>query len=54
MIIDEIREMANKTYQEVVNGNDKILQNASCDFKLLEKAADEYEFRKGEPTCQNN
>jgi protein AbiQ len=54
LIIDEIREMANKTYQEVVNGNDKILQNASCDFKLLEKAADEYEFRKGEPTCQNN
>ena len=54
LIIDEIREMANKTYQEVVNGNDKILQNASCDFKLLEKAADEYELKKGEPTCQNN
>ena len=54
LIIDEIRKMANKTYQEVVNGNDKILQNASCDFKLLEKAADEYALKKGEPTCQNN
>lgn len=41
-IADDIREMALDTYNSVIEGNDRALLNASCDFKLLEEASKVY------------
>ncbi len=41
-IVDDIQKMALSTYNDVVSGKNKGLASASCDFKLLEKAAKEY------------
>lgn len=41
-IEDDIKVMAENTYNSVVAGNDLALVNASCDFKLLENAAKKY------------
>lgn len=38
----EIRTMALVTYNSVIDGKDKGLLHASCDFKLLESAAQNY------------
>jgi len=41
-ITDDIKKMAEDTYHAVVSGKDASLINASCDFKLLETAAQNY------------
>ena len=41
-IKDDIKAMASVTYNAVIAGTDKRLIRASCDFKLLEKAAVSY------------
>lgn len=41
-ITTDIKEMAENTYNGVISGTDAALINASCDFKLLEKAAKNY------------
>lgn len=41
-IVGEIKKMALDTYNTVNEGKDSRLINASCDFKLLEEAADKY------------
>jgi len=41
-IVDDIKQMAKDTYDEVVSGTNAALVNASCDFKLLEYAAKNY------------
>lgn len=38
-ITDNIKKMAEETYNGVISGTDSALVNASCDFKLLEDAA---------------
>ncbi len=45
-IADDIKEMAFSTYNSVVEGSDKALMKASCDFKLLEEASKEYLKKK--------
>lgn len=45
-IIEDIKKMALDTYNDVISGKNKELVNASCDFKLLEKAAKEYSNKK--------
>ena len=42
-IAEDIKKMALDTYNSVNAGKDSRLINASCDFKLLEAAADKYE-----------
>lgn len=42
-IADDIRKMAIDTYNTVLEGKDKRLLSASCDFKLLEEAAEQYQ-----------
>ncbi len=41
-IVDDIKKMALDTYNSVIEGKDKGLISASCDFKLLEDAAKKY------------
>lgn len=41
-IANDIRKMAQKTYNDVIGGKDKGLIRASCDFKLLEEASQRY------------
>ena len=41
-ITTDIKEMAEDTYNGVISGADAALINASCDFKLLEEAAQNY------------
>jgi protein AbiQ len=41
-IIDDIKQMAEDTYNKVIEGADSALINASCDFKLLEDASKKY------------
>lgn len=41
-ITEEIKKMAKDTYDAVSKGDDPSLQNASCDFKLLEEASKKY------------
>lgn len=41
-IANDIREMAQETYNDVIEGKDKGLIYASCDFKLLEEASQRY------------
>jgi protein AbiQ len=41
-IEDDIKKMAQNTYDAVVKGSDKGLVKASCDFRLLEEAAKKY------------
>ena len=41
-ITDDIKKMAEETYNDVISGTDSALVNASCDFKLLEDAAKNY------------
>lgn len=41
-ITDDIKEMAEETYNGVISSKDSALVNASCDFKLLEDAAKNY------------
>lgn len=41
-ILDEIYDMAKKTYDDVVNNKDTILKNNACDFKILESALANY------------
>ena len=47
-ITDDIKRMAEDTYNGVLDGTDSELVNASCDFKLLEDAAKNYK-----PSSQN-
>lgn len=42
-ITDDIKQMAEDTYNDVITGTDVSLVKASCDFKLLEEAAGKYE-----------
>lgn len=46
-IAEDIKKKALDTYNEVVQGRDKGVVNASCDFKLLETASSEYVQRNG-------
>ena len=39
---DKIFKRAYKTYNRVIAGNNSILMKNSCDYKLLEKAYNEY------------
>lgn len=41
-IADTIKQMAKDTYKNVIDGTDSSLVNASCDFRLLENAAKNY------------
>lgn len=41
-IVSDIKQMAKDTYNSVISGTDASLKHASCDFKLLEKAAKNY------------
>lgn len=41
-IEEEIKQMAEVTYNTVINGDDSSLMKASCDFKLLEEASKKY------------
>lgn len=41
-IVDEIKKMAQDTYDAVISGKDKKLVYAACDFRLLEEAAKLY------------
>ena len=41
-IVNDIKQMAEDTYNSVVSGTDASLKIASCDFKLLEAAAKNY------------
>lgn len=45
-IRDEIYDMAQQTYKDVIKGENKELINNACDFKLLELAADRYRERR--------
>ena len=45
-ITDDIKQMAEDTYNGVVSNTDSALVNASCDFKLLEDAAKNYKPNK--------
>ena len=41
-IVNDIKQMAEDTYNSVISGTDASLIYASCDFKLLEEAAKNY------------
>ena len=43
-IKEDIKKMAEDTYNGVVSGKDDALKKASCDFLLLEEAAEKYKF----------
>lgn len=47
-IAEDIKQMAEDTYNNVIAGTNPALVNASCDFKLLEDAAKNYK-----PNSQN-
>lgn len=48
----DIKKMAKNTYDSVIAGTDKMLVKSSCDFKLLEEVAKNYNRKNGEDLPQ--